>query len=314
MNVLPQLAHRRRLHVAMLTLTLLAVAGAAAGAAKRSSQGPRLQPLMGAPRSVLVESEDTLLDVAFRERLGFESVVRMNPGVDEWIPDPGTIVRLPTRFVLPDVTHEGLVLNVPEMRLYDFRSAPLPDVYAVAVGDAADPTPVGEYRVGNKRTDPVWTVPASIRAEKPELPARVPPGPDNPLGKYWMTIGATSDGLHGTNVRWSIGRMATHGCVRFYEDDIHRLYERTPPGTRLRILYQPFKWGQDGDAILLEAHPDLYGQLPDPLASALAVPSALGLLSAVDFDRVAEAVAAARGEPVRVGTLPPPEPTSPPPS
>jgi L,D-transpeptidase ErfK/SrfK len=108
--------------------------------------------------------------------------------------------------------------------------------------------------------------------------------------------------------------MATHGCVRFYEDDIQRLYERTPPGTRLRILYQPFKWGQDGDAILLEAHPDLYGQLPDPLAAALAVPSALGLLAALDFERVAETVSAARGEPIRVGTLPPPVLTSPPPS
>jgi L,D-transpeptidase ErfK/SrfK len=130
-----------------------------------------------------------------------------------------------------------------------------------------------------------------------------------------MTIGTTSYGLHGTNIRWSIGRMATHGCVRFYEDDIQRLYERTPPGTRLRILYMPFKWGRDGDAILLEVHPDLYGQIEDPLTAALAVPSALGILGALDYPRVAEAVAAARGEPVRVGTLPPPvAATSTPPS
>jgi L,D-transpeptidase ErfK/SrfK len=307
MNADLPIARRRRLHVAMLTLALVAVAGALAGASGRNGT-PRLQPLLGFERRVVVEPEDTLLDVAYRERLGFEAVVRLNPGVDEWIPDPGTIVRLPTRFLLPDVPPEGLVLNVPEMRLYDFRSGPLPEVYAVAVGDAADPTPLGEFRVGNKRTDPVWTVPASIRAEKPELPARVPPGPDNPLGKFWMTIGTTSYGLHGTNVRWSIGRMATHGCVRFYEDDIRRLYERTPPGTRLRIVYQPFKWGRDGDAILLEAHPDLYGQLPDPLAAALAVPSALNLLSALDFERVASTVATARGE------LATPQATSTPPS
>jgi L,D-transpeptidase ErfK/SrfK len=249
--------------------------------------------------------------VAFRERLGFEPVLRLNPGLDEWIPPPGSVVHLPTRFVLPDVAPEGLVLNVPEMRLYDFRAKPLPDVYAAAVGDATDPTPLGAFRIGEKRIDPVWTVPASIRAEKPELPARVPPGPDNPLGKFWMTIGTTSYGLHGTNVRWSIGRMATHGCVRFYEEDIRRLFERTPSGTRLRIVYQPFKWGREGDALLLEAHPDLYGRLPDPLTAALAVPSALGLLSALDFERVAETVAAARGEPVRVGTLPPPTSTPP---
>jgi L,D-transpeptidase ErfK/SrfK len=295
----------------MLTLAALAALGAAAAAPSGRNGAPALQAVLGFERRVVVEPEDTLLDVAYREGLGFEAVVRLNPGVDEWIPDPGTIVRLPTRFVLPDVPHESLVLNVPEMRLYDFRTRPRPDVYAVAVGDAADPTPLGEFRVGSKRTDPVWTVPASIRAEKPELPARVPPGPDNPLGKFWMTIGTTSYGLHGTNVRWSIGRMATHGCVRFYEDDIRRLFERTPSGTRLRIVYQPFKWGREGDALLLEAHPDLYGRLPDPLSAALAVPSALGLLSALDFERVADTVAAARGEPVRVGTLPPPTSTPP---
>ena len=285
----------------MLTLALAGVCAAAV----KPPPPPRLQPVLGLTRSVLVEPGDTLLDVAYRERLGFEAVARLNPGVDEWIPDPGTVVRLPTRLVLPDAPADGLVLNVPELRLYDFRTTPEPDVYAVAVGDAADPTPVGEFRVGHKRTDPIWTVPASIRAEKPELPARVPPGPDNPLGKFWMTIGNTSYGLHGTNVRWSIGRLATHGCVRFYEDDIARLYERTPPGTRLRIVYQPYKWGRDGDALLLEAHPDRYERLEDPLAAALAVPSALGLLSALDFEGVARAVVSARGEPVRVGTVPP---------
>ena len=263
---------------------------------------------------MLVEPDDTLLDVAYREHLGFEAVVRMNPGVDEWIPEPGTVVRLPTRFVLPDVERRDLVLNVPEMRLYDFRASPGPDVYAVAVGDASDPTLIGDFRIGNKRTDPVWTVPASIRAEKPELPAQVPPGPDNPLGSFWMTIGTTTYGVHGTNVRWSIGRMATHGCVRLYEDDMKRLYERTPPGTRLRILYQPYKWGADGDAIWLEAHPDLYGRIQDPEAAALAAPTALGLLPALDLELVAATVTEARGEPVRVGTLPPASATSTPPS
>jgi L,D-transpeptidase ErfK/SrfK len=298
MKALSQAGARR--HAAMLTLALAGVCAAATPPA-----APGLLPPLGVERRVFVEPGDTLLDVAYREGLGFEAVVRMNPGVDEWIPDPGTVVRLPTRFLLPDAKQDGLVLNVPELRLYDFRTAPTPDVYPVAVGDAADPTPVGEFRVGSKRTDPVWTVPASIRAEKPELPARVAPGPDNPLGRFWMTIGATSYGLHGTNVRWSIGRLATHGCVRFYENDIQRLYERTPTGTRLRIVYQPYKWGRDGDALLLEAHPDLYGRLDDPLAVALAVPSALGLLTALDFERVAREVVAARGEPVRVGTIPP---------
>ena len=290
-------------HLVMLSLALGAAVLVAA-AHTEPGAAARLRPLVGSWRSTLVEPDETLLDVAYRERLGFEAVARLNPGVDEWIPDPGTIVRLPTRLILPDVPEEGLVLNVPEMRLYDFRVRPEPEILAVAIGDGMDPTLLGEFRIGEKRVNPTWTVPESIRAEKPELPAQVPPGPDNPLGSLWMTIGTSSYGIHGTNIRWSIGRKATHGCVRLYEDDMQRLFERTPSGTRLRIVYQPYKWGAAGDAIYLEAHPDPYGRIPDPLAEAFAVPRALGLLDVIDLDQVARIVGEARGAPQRVGTLP----------
>jgi hypothetical protein len=100
------------LHAAMLSLTLCAAA-AAPSAHAQASVGPQLRPLVGTARSTLVEPDETLLDVAYRERLGFEAVARLNPDVDEWIPDAGTVVQLPTRLVLPDAPPEGLVLNVP---------------------------------------------------------------------------------------------------------------------------------------------------------------------------------------------------------
>jgi L,D-transpeptidase ErfK/SrfK len=118
-----------------------------------------------------------------------------------------------------------------------------------------------------------------------------------------MTLGTTSYGIHGTNTRWSIGRMATHGCVRLYEDEMARLFERTPSGTRIRIVYQPFKWGSDGAALFLEAHPDVYAQLADPLGAALEVPRALGLLPLLSLEEIAQIVREARGVPVEVGTL-----------
>jgi L,D-transpeptidase ErfK/SrfK len=149
-------------------------------------------------------------------------------------------------------------------------------------------------------------VPASIRAERPELPALVPPGPDNPLGSRWMTIGHTSYGIHGTNVRWSIGRMATHGCIRLYDDEVRRLFDRTPTGTRLQLVYQPFKWGQDGPDLYLEVHPDIYARHPDRLAEALRTPRALGILPHVDLERAWQVLDEMRGVPVRVGRLPAP--------
>jgi L,D-transpeptidase ErfK/SrfK len=264
----------------------------------------RLPRVIGIAPTDFVEAGDTLLDVAFRHRLGFERVTRITPGVVPWIPDPGTVVRLPTQHVLPDVPERGLVVNVPEMQLYDFMRPGETEIFAVAIGDEMDPSLVGEFRIGRKREKPAWHVPKSILAEKPELPPVVPPGPDNPLGDHWMTIGATSYGIHGTNNRWSIGREATHGCVRLYNDDIARLYPRTPQGTPIRLVYQTLKLGRRGDEIWIEAHPDRYGRDPDRVSNALGRLAELGLLAYVDAGAMRRAVEEARGEPVPIGRVP----------
>ena len=232
------------------------------------------------------------------------------PCVSVWIPDPGTVIDLPTEYVLPSVARKGLVINVPEMRLYDFTRGGDPDTYAIAIGDEMDPSLIGEFRVGPKRRNPAWTVPAAIRKEKPELPAVVPPGDDNPLGDHWMTIGSTTYGIHGTNNPWSIGRMATHGCIRLYDDQLAGLYERVPSGTPIRLVYQSVKLGTRGDGIYVEAHPDIYAREPDRVQGALNALYGMGVGHLVDARRLREAVQAGRGVPVRVGTLPAPAPTT----
>jgi L,D-transpeptidase ErfK/SrfK len=266
-----------------------------------------LQPVIGTPENDLIELDDTILDVAYRHRLGFDRVARANPAVKVWIPEVGTVVRLPTEHVLPEAPRKGLVINVPEMQLYDFTNGDAPEVFAIAIGDQMDPSLVGEYRVGRKRERPAWHVPESIRAEKPELPAVVPPGPDNPLGDHWMTIGATSYGIHGTNNPWSIGREATHGCVRLYNDEIARLYARTKPGTPIRLVYQSVKLGRRGDVLYVEAHPDVYGREPDRMAAAFERIYRLGLADHVDALRVRRAIEESIGLPVAVGTLAAPD-------
>lgn len=292
----------------LLALGLAAALAIASGPA--DERAPELRPVLGTIRNALIGEGDTLLDIAYRERLGFQAVERLNPDIDPWIPVPGTVVLLPTRLVLPHADAEGIVINVPEMRLYDFTEKGAPQVYALAVGDQADPSILGDFEVGPMRKEPTWYVPESIRAEDPELPAQVPAGPDNPLGSRWITIGRTSYGIHGTNTRWSIGRLATHGCLRMYEDEVQRLYDRVRSGMRIQIVYQTAKWGRDGGRIWLEAHPDLYGLEPGRVAAALEVPRALGLLGALDFARVIGTLEESRGIPVEVGTLPEPLPAT----
>jgi L,D-transpeptidase ErfK/SrfK len=294
----------------------LFVAIAAAHAATAQSALPepadprlaKLPPVIGAPESELLDDpEDTVLDVAYRHRLGFDRVARLNPDVNVWIPDPGTVIRLPTEHVLPDPPWRGLVINVPEMQLYDFTQVGVePEVFAIAIGDSIDPSLHGEFKVGNKRENPAWNVPKSILAERPELPPVVPPGPDNPLGPFWMTIGSTSYGIHGSNNEWSIGREATHGCIRLYNDQIARLYARTKKGTPLRLDYRTVKVGRRERTIYVEAHPDVYGRDPGRELAAFERLRALELLPFVDELAVQRAIAESRGIPVPVGALPPP--------
>ncbi len=246
-----------------------------------------------------IEPGDTLLDVAYRHRLGFERVAGANPGIDPWIPDPGTVVVLPTQHVLPDAPHVGLVVNLPELQLYDFAAhGDVPEVLALAIGDEMDPSLLGEFRVGRKREHPEWRPPASIRAEKPDLPEVVPPGPDNPLGDYWMTIGSTTYGIHGTNNRWSIGREATHGCLRLYNDQMARLYARTREGTRIRLVYQTVKIGERAGMLYLEAHPDRYLRDLDRVDHALERLRALGVTDPALIQRARDVIASAQGVPV----------------
>ena len=263
-----------------------------------------LASLVGAPSIDQVAQDDTLLDIAERHRLGFERVARLNPDLDAWIPAPQSRVRLPTYHVLPDAPHEGLVVNLPELQLYDYGvDSQAPEVVALAIGDELDPSLLGSFKVGQKRANPVWHVPASIRAEKPELPAEVPAGPDNPLGPYWLAIGATSYGIHGTNNRWSIGREATHGCLRLYNDVIERLFERTRTGTPIRLLYQTVKLGLRDGIVYAEAHPDRYRRDPDRLATAIARLSAWDIADDEALALLGRTVEEARGEPVAIAVL-----------
>ncbi|MEZ4331026.1 MAG: L,D-transpeptidase family protein [Myxococcota bacterium] len=302
-----------RITLALVPLALL-VRSTPARAAPRDEAVPTLPdttvavglaPVVGRAQVEIIAPGDTLLDVAERHRLGFERVARLNPEVDPWIPKPGTRVRLPTRSVLPDAPHDGLVVNLPELQLYDYGvDREDPAVLALAIGDELDPSLIGRFRIGRKRADPVWHVPTSIREERPDLPAEVPAGPDNPLGPYWLTIGETSYGLHGTNNRWSIGREATHGCLRMYNDVVGRLFERTPTGTPIRLVYQTVKFGLETGIVYVEAHPDRYRRDPDRLERAHAQLRLLGLDDDESLARLDAVIEAARGEPVAIGVLP----------
>ena len=220
--------------------------------------------LIGEIQYTKARHEDTLLDIAREFSLGQDEIVMANPTVDRWLPGDGAEVLVPRRFVLPEAARRGIVLNIPEMRLYYFvgggkTTGPTQVIsYPVSIGRMDWRTPLGLTRVVQKLKDPVWRPPASIKKEHAAdgdfLPDVVPAGPMNPLGRFAMKLGVTGYLIHGTGAdkEYGIGMRVTHGCISMYPEDIEQLYPKVPVGTPVNLVNQPVKLGWEGDDLYIE--------------------------------------------------------------
>ena len=188
----------------------------------------------------------------------------------------------------------SIVVNVPQRILFAAIGHSVV-AYPVAVGRAEWPTPLGEFSIATKETNPSWDVPESIRAEARRagrsLPARVPPGPNNPLGAYWLGLSPGRVGINSTNAPRSIYQVITHGCIRLHPDDIAALFGHVRVGARGQLVYQPLLVGVDGDEVFVEAHRDVYRRGPrDPLEFVKARARELGVFDRVDWAAAARVI------------------------
>ncbi|MBW7849699.1 MAG: L,D-transpeptidase family protein [Rhodospirillales bacterium] len=263
----------------------------------------------------VTQSGEVLAELAVQHDLGYVELRAANPGVVSWFPEIGTRLVLPKAHILPAATRRGIVVNLAEMRLYFFPPDGAPvQTYPVGIGREAFKTPLGETQVVNKRVNPTWVPPPSVRAEKPDLPRSVPPGPDNPLGAYSLDLGWPAYRIHGTNKPLGVGRRISHGCLRMYPWDVEALFPRVPVGTPVTVVDQPFKVGWLYGELYLEVHPsqrqaddvEITGNLrPEPLDGLIeAVRVAAGRgANQVDWSLVRLVAAERRGYPIRITTL-----------
>lgn len=222
--------------------------------------------VVGELQVTFARDEDTLTDLARRFNLGYAEIVRANPGVDPWLPGEGTRIILPTQFVLPDAPREGIVLNLPALRLFYYPKPkkgeqPVVMTHPIGIGKVGWETPLGKTKVISKRKNPTWTPPDSVRKEHAErgdiLPPVVRAGPDNPLGAYAMRLGWTTYLIHGTNKPAGVGMRVSHGCIRLYPEDIEAIFGKVPVGTKVRIIDQPLLYGWQADSLYVQSYPAL---------------------------------------------------------
>lgn len=292
---------------------------------------PNEGSLIGQDQQIQTQKSDTLLDLARKYSVGYWEIQEANPKVDMWLPGQGTDLTIPGRFIVPSVEHKGIIINLPQHRIFYFpkprrHDQPIVITYPASPGEGDFPTPVGVTRIIRKVPHPVWIPTAHILkahalAGDP-IPKIWPAGPDNPMGE-WALETTLSHGeiyIHGTNNPMAIGMSVTHGCVRLYPEDIAALYPVVRVGTPVTVVNEPVLASlQDGE-LYLEVHPPTNSNhvavAPDFDKISQIIDTAIGQnVVAIDWDKVRQVAGQANGIPQLIGVqadyVPPGTPAGP---
>lgn len=264
--------------------------------------------LMGDITTYKIKKHESLFDVARKFDMGIIELEAVNPGVNPWQPKPGTTITVATRHLLPSITRDGIVVNLAASRLFYFKGPSDVMTFPIASGKEGWETPVAATKIVEKRLHPTWTPPENIRAENPDLPESIPPGPDNPLGDYALALGLSGIMIHGTNSPASIGKHASHGCIRMYPEDIQSLFNAVKKGTPVLLAKMPYVMGWKGNRLYLQVTPKVRPiskskktPKPDKLLHEAVLREA-GPNATVDWDAVDGIMARADGIPAEIGS------------
>lgn len=249
-----------------------------------TAQAEEAKPYVGDTIEYRANYEDTFVHLARDYKLGFVEMRAANPNVDPWLPGEGTDLILPTRHIFPDAPREGIVINLPEMRLYAFLDGKAPVTFPLGVGREGLETPVGTTSIVRKAEGPTWTPTPRMRKEDPLLKASYGPGPDNPLGTHALYLGWPTYAIHGTNRPFGIGRRVSSGCIRMYPEDVITFFGMIPVGTKVTVVDQPIKVAWIDDKLYIEAHPSLEHSLEMEETARIAAPK----LTDADMERIIE--------------------------
>jgi L,D-transpeptidase ErfK/SrfK len=280
---------------------------------------PPTETVIGRVRAYRIRKGDTLMDVARYFDVGYNEMLAANPYIDPWVPPAGATILLPTEWVLPCCTYEGVVVNIPEMRLYFYRrsqddpTTTIVHTYPVGLGRDDWRTPSGRFKIRGKTVNPRWNIPESIRkehiAERDDPRTFIAGGdPDNPLGKYRLELTLPLYAIHGTNIPWGVGMQVSHGCVRLYPEDIARLFPTVPVGAPGEFVYQPIKVGRRRGVVYVESDKDIYGYTPAVFSEAMSIAERAGLAGAIDSQELLGALEDQSGMPVAVSPAAPAAP------
>ncbi len=253
--------------------------------------------IVGGDTPYTVAKGDTLELISAKLGVSQRAIIRDN-GINPKKRLPvGTEIRVNNRKIVPQTTENGIIVNVPDRMLYFFRDGRLLIAFPVGLGIPDKKgvtkwrTPLRKFSIVEKRKDPTWHVPKSIQeemaAEGKPVNTIVPPGPENPLGKYALDTSIPGVLIHSTIWPTSVYKYRSHGCIRGSLENLEALFPEVDLKTEGEIIYVPVKVAVTPEGrVLLEVNSDVYDRVKDMGAEVKRVIEERGLSGRVDWGKV----------------------------
>jgi L,D-transpeptidase ErfK/SrfK len=260
---------------------------------------PQALTLVGAVQHYRIKKGDDLLELARHYGLGYSELGVMYRHWDPFLPPVGAEMTVPTLWIVPNNHGNQIIVNTGEMRLYYFvNNNTQVYTFPIGMGVLDFRTPQGKFRVIEKKVKPAWHIPKSLQAKYGM--SVMPPGDENPLGDYKLTLSWGDYGIHGTAMPLGVGRLVSHGCTRMYPEHIKKLFPLVPMGTSVEYVYEPAKIGFRQGRIYLSVHEDVYFKIPSMILHVLNMLEQRSLADQVNMRKVMQAVEEQNGLPVDI--------------
>jgi L,D-transpeptidase ErfK/SrfK len=253
--------------------------------------------IIGGDMVYTIQKGDTLELVGARTGVYWWKIARDNNIDTKKRLQPGQELKVNTRKIVPMTIDNGIIINVPDRTLYSFKNSRLVRSFSVGMGlptsktSTSWKTPIGKFKVIAKKKDPTWYVPPSIQEEMElegkEIITSVPPGPDNPLGRYALKTTLPGIMIHETIKPASVNQYRSHGCIRVLPENMEKFFEEVEPDTSGELLYMPVKAAiSDKGRVFLEVHKDFYNRIKNMKEEAKTQLIKTGASNRVDWQKV----------------------------
>jgi L,D-transpeptidase ErfK/SrfK len=253
--------------------------------------GGNADTFVGGETSYAIQEGDSLILIGSKLGVNWQTIARENQiDLDKPL-KIGRLLKVNTRKIIPRMAESGIIVNIPDRMLYYFKEGKLDSAFPVGLGKPDWETPTGVFTIKGRERNPTWHVPLSIREEKAAkgetIEKEIPPGPDNPLGRYALRTSISGVLIHETIWPTSVYQFRSHACVRIMAEHMEKFFQGIRVGTQGEIIYEPIKVALTPEGrVFLEVHRDIYKKTTSLDSAVRKLLESRGLSGRVNWEKV----------------------------